>query len=60
VCSSDLSRLLRTVWIETYPAVAERMLAAKRVAINTVRNKRERTAAKKRKQQKLSRRINRP
>lgn len=52
-------RLFALINPETYPAEAERMLAAKRVAVNTVRNKRERTAAKKRKQQKLSRRINR-
>lgn len=52
-------RLFDIINPETYPAEAERMLAAKRVAINVVRNKRARKASKIRKQQKLSRRINR-
>jgi hypothetical protein len=44
---------------ERFPEEAGRMLEAKRIAVNTVRNKREAAAKKKRRQQRESRRTNR-
>jgi hypothetical protein len=52
-------KIFATINPERFPEEAGRMLEAKRIAVNTLRNKREREAKRVRQQQRASRRANR-